>query len=117
MNEIQRIQEAHRDILIAIELHGYVFVSEPRTRGGATLLDFHRFSDGDEVQVAEGELLFWLADLDAAKVARERITTVKPRRKRAATARQERMALDESDDTIEDFRRIQDEIRAAMGDE
>lgn len=58
------------DILLRLDAHGYAKTTT-REKGSATLYSFRDYSGrhdetGGEVELAEGELPFWLAELDSA---------------------------------------------------
>jgi hypothetical protein len=54
------------DVFARLSRHGWDRVGAPRTKGGATFHEFRRGTTDEFNTLAEGELSYWLADLDRA---------------------------------------------------
>lgn len=68
---LQQIREQHADLFGRLSAHGWDSIGKPRQKGMTTFISFRHGGTGDENELAEGELPYWLEQLDESKVRRE----------------------------------------------
>jgi hypothetical protein len=68
---LQQIREQHADLFFRLSAHGWDSIGKPRLKGITTFISFRHGGTGDENELAEGELPYWLEQLDDSKARRE----------------------------------------------